>query len=522
MVTYRPPMASDTSSSAPEHTDVLIIGAGISGIGAAYHLQTMCPDRDFVILEGRQALGGTWDLFRYPGVRSDSDMHTLGFSFRPWRADKAIADGPAILQYLRDTAEEFGIDQRIRYGHRVTAASWDSAAGQWTVTISATSADGSIEHRTMTAGFLSVCTGYYSYRGGHEPEFAGRDDFAGQIVHPQKWPEDLDHAGKRVVVIGSGATAVTLVPAMASTAAHVTMLQRSPTYVVAAPDVDRVANALRAVLPGKAAYAITRWKNLARGQFIYGRTRKAPQKVRTMLLDLVRKEIGDELTDAHFTPSYDPWDQRLCLVPNGDLFESLKSGQASVVTATIDRFVPEGIRLDDGTVLEADLIVTATGLQLVTVGEMDIDVDGEPVDFSETWTYKGLGYSGVPNLVSTFGYINASWTLRADLVAEYTCRLLNHMTEAGASICTPTLRPSDANMPQRPWIEDFSAGYMQRMMPMLPKQGDRAPWQNHQRYRPDKKALRDSPVDDGVMRFSSPSGSSSVAEAPAQVPVAGN
>ncbi len=485
-----------------EYIDIVIIGAGISGIGAGYHLKTNCPDRNYVILEGRTDLGGTWDLFRYPGVRSDSDMHTLGFSFKPWTADKAIADGPSILAYLKEAAAEFGIDQHIRYRHLVTSASWSSEQARWTLTATETQADGTTVQRQISCNVLLMCSGYYSYKGGYEPEFAGREDFGGVIVHPQKWPDDLDYADKRVVVIGSGATAVTLLPAMAETAAHVTMLQRSPTYVVAAPDVDGVSQKLRSFLPEKVAYSLTRWKNVLRGEMVYKKTRTDPDKVKTMLLDLVREELGDDETAEHFTPSYNPWDQRLCLVPNGDLFEVLKSDRASVVTSTIDCFVPEGIRLTDRTVLEADVIITATGLQLVTVGDMDFDVDGAPIDFASTWTYKGLAYSDVPNLISTFGYVNASWTLRADLIAEYTCRVLNHMAETGTSVFTPRLRPGDANMPRRPWIDDFSSGYMQRMMPLLPKQGDREPWLNTQRYTTDRKLLRKGPIDDGVVQFS--------------------
>lgn len=494
---------TETTQLETEHLDVVIVGAGISGIGAAYHLQTESPDRSYTILEGRDDLGGTWDLFRYPGVRSDSDMHTLGFSFKPWTAEKAIADGPSILAYLRETATQFGIDGQIRYGHQVSSASWSSDQGWWTLTFRRTDEHGTSTGQ-ITCNMLLMCSGYYSYKGGYDPEFAGRGDFEGTVVHPQKWPEDLDYAGKRVVVIGSGATAVTLLPAMAETASHVTMLQRSPTYVVAAPDVDGIAQKLRKVLPERLAYSITRWKNVLRGELVYRKTRTDPEKVKTMLLDLVREELGDAETETNFTPSYNPWDQRLCLVPNGDLFETLKSGRASVVTSTIDRFVPEGIRLADGQILEADIIVTATGLQLVTLGEMDFDIDGATIDFAETFTYKGLAYSGVPNLISTFGYINASWTLRADLVAGFACRVLNHMKETGMSVVTPTLRPSDTNMPRRPWIDDFSSGYMQRMMPMLPKQGDRAPWVNTQRYTAERKILGREPIDDGVLMFSTP------------------
>ena len=480
-----------------EHFDVVVVGAGISGIGAGYHLQTLCADRSYVILEGRDDLGGTWDLFRYPGVRSDSDMHTLGYSFKPWTAAKSIADGPSILAYLRDTTTEFGIDQHIRYRHQVSRASWSSSDARWTI-----DADVSGEAVKFTCNYLFMCSGYYSYKGGYTPEFAGIDEFQGTVVHPQRWPDDLDFAGKRVVVIGSGATAMTLVPAMATTAGHVTMLQRSPTYVVAAPDKDPIANGLRKVLPDKWAYALTRRKNVAFQQMIYRRTRTAPAKVKAQLLKRVRKELGPDYDiDRHFTPSYNPWDQRLCLVPNGDLFAAIRSGSASVVTDHISRFTSSGIRLESGAELEADIVITATGLQLVTLGEMEFVVDGEPVDFSRTWSYKGCSYSGVPNLASSFGYINASWTLRADLTCEYVCRLLNHMAATATTQCTPQLRPSDAAMPERPWIDSFSAGYMQRVMHLFPKQGDREPWLNPQHYGRDKQMFRESPIDDGVMLF---------------------
>ncbi|MEM9714025.1 MAG: NAD(P)/FAD-dependent oxidoreductase [Actinomycetota bacterium] len=482
-----------------EHVDVLIVGAGISGIGAAYHLQQQCPDRSYTILEGRDRIGGTWDLFRYPGVRSDSDMHTLGYSFKPWTHEKSIADGPSILEYLHETVAEFGIEDRIRFGHLVEQADWSSDEARWAVRARRTDTGEAVE---LTCSFLFMCSGYYSYRGGYTPELAGRDDFRGQIVHPQAWPEDLDHTGKRVAVIGSGATAMTIVPAMAGEAEHVTMIQRSPTYVVARPDVDPINRALRKVLPEKAAYAITRRKNIVLGQLFYKKTRTDPGKVREQLLGLARKEIGDEAVDAHFTPEYDPWDQRLCLIPNGDLYDALNAETASVVTGTIDRITETGVRMTSGDEVEADIIVTATGLQLVTIGDMDFTVDGEPVDFADTWTYKGLAYSGVPNLVSSFGYINASWTLRADITCGYVCRVLNHLRDTGTDIAVPTLRPSDRDMPERPFIDDFSSGYMQRMMPMLPRQGDRAPWINPQMYGADKKLIEKGPVDDGVMRFS--------------------
>jgi monooxygenase len=496
--------ANGSASSAPgdtaaDHVDVLIVGAGISGIGAAYHLQTECPDRTYAIVEARDEIGGTWDLFRYPGVRSDSDMHTLGFEFKPWIADRAIADGPSILAYLRETVAEFGIDRHIRFGHRVRRAAWDSDRATWTVAIDTT--DGP---RTITCNFVSMCSGYYRYSAGHTPEFAGRERFTGTIVHPQAWPDDLDHAGKRVVVIGSGATAMTLVPAIASTAAHVTLLQRSPTYVVAAPDVDVVANGLRRVLPSRLAYRLTRAKNTSLQQFMYRRMRADPDKARATLLGRARKALGPDYDiDTHLTPRYDPWDQRLCLVPNGDLFAALRDGSATIVTDEIDTFTETGIALRSGAHLDADIVVTATGLHVVTLGEAEFAVDGEPVDFADTWTYKGFMYSGVPNLASTFGYVNASWTLRADLIAHAVCRLLNHMTATGTDTCMPRLRPSDASMETLPWLDHLSSGYVQRAAHLFPKRSDREPWVNPQDYRRDKKLFRTAPVDDGVMRFTS-------------------
>jgi cation diffusion facilitator CzcD-associated flavoprotein CzcO len=482
-----------------EHVDVVIVGAGISGIGAAYHLQTECRDRSYVILEGRADIGGTWDLFRYPGVRSDSDMHTLGYRFKPWTAEKSIADGPSIMAYLRETVAEHGIDRHIRFGHLVRRAEWSSDDARWTVHAQRAETGEAV---TITCNFLFMCSGYYSYREGYTPEFEGRERFAGQVVHPQHWPADLDETGKRVVVIGSGATAMTLVPALAERAAHVTMLQRSPTYVVARPDTDKLANRLRSLLPDRLAYTVTRWKNTTMQQMIYRRTRTQPDKVRKVLLDGVRKELGPDFdVDRHFTPSYDPWDQRLCLVPNGDLFQAIRRGKASVVTDRIRSFDERGVQLESGDTIEADIIVTATGLNLVTLGEMDFVVDGTPIDFADTWTYKGFAYSDVPNMASSFGYINASWTLRADLISAYVCRLLNHMRATDTVQCTPRLRPSDASMPARAWIENFSAGYMQRVMDRFPKQGDREPWINPQNYGRDKKMFRSSPVDDGVMQF---------------------
>jgi monooxygenase len=483
-----------------EHVDVVVVGAGLSGIGAGYHLQTMSPDRSYVILEGRDGLGGTWDLFKYPGIRSDSDMHTLGFSFKPWTEAKSIADGPSILQYLKQTVAQFGIDKNIRYGQLVTQAQWSTDDAQWTVT-STNKATG--VSSTITCSFLFMCSGYYSYRKGHTPEFAGRERFKGTVVHPQSWPTDLDYAGKRVVVIGSGATAVTIVPAMADKAAHVTMLQRSPTYMVSRPDHDVMANRMRKVLPEKMAYNLTRVKNTWRQQLVYNKTRTDPDKVKQLLLGGIKMELGaDYDIDKHFTPSYNPWDQRLCLVPNGDLFKSMREGKASVVTDHITSFTETGIQLASGEHLDADIIITATGLELVTLGEMDFFVDGNQVDFAKTWTYKGFAYSDIPNMASTFGYINASWTLRSDLTAEYVCRLLNHMRKKGVAQCTPRLRDQDRSMKERPWIDGFSSGYMQRMMHRMPRQGDHEPWINPQNYRRDKKMFKHSPIDDGVMQFS--------------------
>lgn len=483
-----------------EHVDVVVVGAGLSGIGAGYHLQTMCPDRSYVILEGRDGLGGTWDLFKYPGIRSDSDMHTLGFSFKPWTEAKSIADGPSILQYLKQTVAQFGIDKHIRYGQLVTKAEWSTDEAKWTVT-STNKTTGA--NSTITCSFLFMCSGYYSYKKGHTPEFAGRERFKGTVVHPQDWPTDLDYAGKRVVVIGSGATAVTIVPSMADKAAHVTMLQRSPTYMVSRPDHDVMANRMRKVLPEKMAYNLTRFKNTWRQQLVYNKTRTDPDKVKQLLLGGIKMELGADYDIAkHFTPSYNPWDQRLCLVPNGDFFKAMREGKASVVTDHISSFTETGIQLASGEHLDADIIITATGLELVTLGEMDFFVDGNQVDFAKTWTYKGFAYSDIPNLASTFGYINASWTLRSDLTAEYVCRLLNHMRKKGMEQCTPRLREQDRNMKERPWIDGFSSGYMQRMMHRMPRQGDHEPWINPQNYRRDKKMFKHSPIDDGVMQFS--------------------
>jgi monooxygenase len=487
--------------------DVVVVGAGISGIGAGYHLQKHCPDRSYVILEGRDDIGGTWDLFRYPGVRSDSDMFTLGYSFKPWTEAKAIADGSSILRYLREAVTEFGIDRHIRFRHLAVRAEWSSDTSLWTVEARYRHANNPEQGRRVrvTCNYLFMCSGYYSYKGGYTPQFSGIDRFEGRIVHPQTWPADLDYTGRRVVVIGSGATAMTLVPALAQDAAHVTMLQRSPTYVVSLPDVDPIANVLRAVLPRSWAYALIRMKNVAYQQMVYRRTRTDPDGVKAKLIGMARRELGPDYdVDAHFTPGYNPWDQRLCLLPNGDLFKAIRSGKASVVTGRIDSFTETGVRVASGEELAADIVVTATGLQLVTLGEMDFVVDDAPVDFSRTWSYKGFAYSDIPNLGSSFGYVNASWTLRADLTCEYVCRLLNHMRRTGTTQCTPRLRESDRDMPERPLIQGFSPGYIQRVLHKFPRQGDREPWINPQNYTRDKKMFRKGPLDDAVMRFTTP------------------
>ena len=478
-----------------EHFDVLIVGAGLSGIGAGYHLQANCPGKRYAILEGRDCIGGTWDLFRYPGIRSDSDMYTLGYSFRPWTQAAAIADGPSILSYVRETASRYGIDKQIRFRHRVKHASWSSADAKWTVEVSR----GDAEPTQLTCNFLFMCSGYYNYEEGYTPEFPGVDRFNGTVVHPQKWTEDVAYAGKRVVVIGSGATAVTLVPEMAKLAAHVTMLQRSPTYIVSRPQEDGIANWLRRVLPEKLAYGITRWKNVLLGMMFFQMCRHRPDKIKKMILDDIRKELGPDYdVGTHFTPRYNPWDQRLCLVPNGDLFQAIRGGKVSVVTDHIESFTQHGIKLRSGAELAADLIITATGLNLQVLGGMQMSVDGRSVDLAGTLNYKGMMYSDVPNLASAFGYTNASWTLKCDLTCEYVCRLLKHMDKHGFRQCTP--HNDDTNMTTEPWI-DFSSGYVQRAVAKFPRQGSKTPWRLHQNYALDIMTLKFGSVDDGAMQF---------------------
>ncbi|MDQ3799276.1 MAG: NAD(P)/FAD-dependent oxidoreductase [Acidobacteriota bacterium] len=478
-----------------EHFDVLIVGAGLSGIGAAAHLRMECPEKSFAILEGRATMGGTWDLFRYPGIRSDSDMYTLGYRFRPWSDPKAIADGPAILKYIRETAEEFGIEEKIRYHHRVRHASWSSDEARWTVEAEAGAEKSMVR---FTCGFLYLCTGYYDYESGYTPEWSGMERFRGRIVHPQKWTDDIDYAGKRVVVIGSGATAVTLVPAMAERAGHVTMLQRSPTYIVARPSEDKIANWLRALLPARAAYAVTRWKNVLLAMFFYNLSRRRPSIMKRLIAKGVKKELGEEFDARHFTPSYNPWDQRLCLVPDSDLFRAIRDGRASVVTDHIETFTETGLQLKSGEHLDADIVVTATGLVLKLMAGLRLTVDGEPVDLSKTMAYKGMMYSDVPNLASAFGYTNASWTLKCDLTAEYVCRLLKYMDSRGYAICTA--RASDPSVKPEP-VLDFTSGYVRRALDTLPRQGSKTPWRLHQNYVKDLSMLRYGRVDDGTMEF---------------------
>jgi monooxygenase len=480
-----------------EHLDVLIVGAGLSGVGAAHHLRQRCPGKSFAVLEARADIGGTWDLFRYPGIRSDSDMHTLGYRFRPWTEAKAIADGPAILRYVRETAREGGIDSKIRLNHRVLAAAWSSEERRWTVEVERTDSG---ERLTLTCDFFFVCSGYFRYDEGYTPELPGRERFAGQVIHPQHWPEDLDYAGKRVVVVGSGATAVTLVPAMAREGAKVTMLQRSPTYVVSMPGEDRIANRLRRHLPERAAYAIVRWKNVLLQSFSYRFARKRPE----LMKKLLRRGVVNRLpagydVDTHFSPRYNPWDQRLCLVPDADLFEALGDGSAEIVTDQIETFTEGGIALASGRQLEADIVVTATGLNLLFLGGMKLSIDGEEQDLSRALTYKGMLLSDFPNFAFTMGYTNASWTLKADLVAEYVCRLISHMDAEGYDLCMP--RVDDPAITEEPLL-DFNSSYVLRSLADLPKQGSKEPWRLRQNYPLDLRTLRYGPLEDGTLRFS--------------------
>lgn len=480
--------------------DVIIVGAGLSGIGAACRLRRHCPDRHFLVLEARADLGGTWDLFRYPGVRSDSDMHTLGFPFRPWREPQAIAEGPAILAYLRETVEAFGLEPHLRFRTRVLGAAWCSTDARWSLTIE--TGDGL--RGTLTCRFLHVCSGYYDYDRGHEPDIPDRALYGGTVVHPQFWPDDLDCKGKRVLVIGSGATAVTLVPALAGSAAHVTLLQRTPTWMGIRPREDRIANALYRRLPERLAHTLVRSKNVLLGAWFYRLTRRRPERVRRFLLDRVRKALGPDVDperiERDFTPPYDPWDQRLCLVPDGDLFAALRHGRASVLTDRIEAFTERGLRLASGRELDADVMVTATGLELKALGGLRLRVDGQEVHVPDTIGWKGLMLSDVPNLAMTFGYVNASWTLRADLVARYVCRLLNHMRRHGHVRVVPRV-PRDGVGAPRPWIE-LDSGYVRRGGARFPRQGSRGPWRHAPSYLRDLLALRLAPLGHPALEFS--------------------
>jgi cation diffusion facilitator CzcD-associated flavoprotein CzcO len=486
---------TETTIAPLEHFDVLIVGAGFSGIGAGYRLQTECPGKTYAIFESRNAMGGTWDLFRYPGIRSDSDMYTLGFAFRPWREKKSIAGGASIVNYIRETASEYGIDQKIRYGHTVTRASWSSPHAEWTV--DATGPEG--KPLRFTCNFLYMCSGYYDYAQGYLPGWPQMDRYRGRIVHPQHWPEDLDVAGQRIVVIGSGATAVTLVPALARTAAHVTMLQRSPSYIVARPSEDPIAKWMNGRLPESLAGKLLRWKNVLLGTYFYNFARKKPERTKKMIFQYVSKFLGPEYDAAkHFTPRYNPWDQRLCLIPDADLLVAIRAGKASIVTDEIETFTERGLHLKSGEELPADIIVTATGLNIKLLGGIRMTVDGANINPVQSLSYKGMMYSDIPNFASAFGYTNASWTLKSDLTAQYMCRLLNYMQSRDYAYCTPRRR--DPSIAEEPAIT-LNSGYLQRSIDLLPKQGSKKPWRLHQNYARDLLALKLGRINDGTMEF---------------------
>ena len=478
------------------HFDVLIVGGGLSGICAGVTLQKNCPRKTFVILESRENIGGTWDLFRFPGIRSDSDMFTLGYSFRPWTAERSIADGDTIRNYLKDTAREYGIDRKIRFRHCVKRASWSSENAVWTI-----EAEHGPEKELIrfTCSFLFACSGYYSYEEGYTPAFAGRGDFTGVVVHPQKWPADLRYAGKRVVVIGSGATAITLVPELARTAARVTMLQRSPSYVVSRPYRDAIAGLFRRHLSPELTFKLIRWKNILLTIYFFGLCKRKPERAKKLIFNGVQHALGDgQDVVKHFTPRYNPWDQRMCLAPDGDLFEAINSGKADIATDEIESFTENGIKLRSGAELEADIIVTATGLNLLVLGGVRFSVDGRAVDFAKTMNYKGSMFGGVPNFASVFGYTNASWTLKCELICNYICRLLNHMDKRGFQACMPL--NEDVSVKGERWL-NLTSGYIQRVADKLPKQGSKLPWKLRDNYLLDALSLRTSPLDDGVMKF---------------------
>jgi len=486
---------SDTHRGAPFDAsfDVLSVGAGLSGIGAAWHLQRGCPGKTYVILEARAAMGGTWDLFRYPGVRSDSDMFTLGYRFQPWLEAKAIADGPSIRRYITETARTAGIDRHIRYGHRVVGAHWDSATACWHV-----EAEHAGRRVSLSTRFLYMCSGYYDYDEAYRPRFDDEETFTGRIVHPQFWPADLDCRGRRVVVVGSGATAVTLVPALAQDAAHVTMLQRSPTYIVSRPSEYRFAQRLRRWLPARAAYALTRWRVIAESMFLYRVARSRPELTKRRIVEMARHQLGPGYdVDTHFTPTYKPWDQRVCVVPDGDLFRAIRKGRASVATDRIARFLPDGLLLESGRVLAADIVVLATGLKIKLLGGAAITVDGRPFHPRDAMSYKGRMLSGLPNCVMAYGYTNASWTLKTDLTAAWVVRLLRHMDQDGFDIAVAQREPDVTSLP----FLGFTSGYVQRARADLPQQGSRRPWQVYQNYLQDMLTIRFGRIADGILRL---------------------
>lgn len=479
------------------YVDAIIIGAGISGISAAYHLKSMCPDKSFTILEGRDNIGGTWDLFKYPGIRSDSDMYTLGFAFRPWIDKKAIADGPSIMRYLNGAVDDYGLKEKIQFGKNVAAASWSSDDSLWRLHVN----DKNGSAQKYQCRFMFVCTGYYNYENGYTPDFQGKGRFKGEFIHPQFWPEDLDYTDKKMVVIGSGATAITLIPELAAKGKHVTMLQRSPTYISAGPSEDKLANWMNDTLPQKLAYRFTRWKKIRVGQFFYKLARKYPKFMKGLILKAVQKEMGDDYKAEHFTPRYNPWDQRICLAPDSDFFESVKSDKADIVTDTIESITETGIQLNSGDHLDADIIISATGLELKFLGGIEMTVDGEIINLADTVAYKGMMFSDIPNLTLAFGYTNASWTLKCDLSNGYFCRLIDYMDKHNYTMCVPKQHDAELNLES---FVDFSSSYILRYIDTYPKQGDKEPWKLKQDYYLDLKKLKKESVDDGIMEFSNP------------------
>ena len=475
------------------HKDVIVVGAGISGIAAGYNLKKSCPNKSFSILEGRESIGGTWDLFKYPGIRSDSDMHTLGFRFKPWIHDKSIADGPSIMEYLHETVNEYKLEDNILLNHKVDSANWNSENSSWELRIKVND-----EIQDMTCNFLFLCGGYYSYTKPHSPKFKNQESFTGQIIHPQFWDESLDYKDKKIAVIGSGATAITIVPAIAEKAEHVVMIQRSPTYVVSGPSEDTINKFLRKILPVRITYFLIRWKNILYQSFTFFMARKYPERTKNKILDLAKNEIGIDDVNQHFTPSYKPWDQRICLVPDSDLFNAINNKKASVVTDTINEFQSDGILLDSGKKIEADIIITATGIELNSLNDINVTIDDIKVNANERLTYKGMMLSGVPNFAISFGYVNASWTLRADLTCEYVCRLINLMDKKGVKCCEPIEDKSAHGDDQ---LIDFTSGYFQRGLNQMPKQGNKAPWKNYQNYLKDIFAVRLFSIKDSNLNF---------------------